>query len=193
MKATPRLLLSLSSLLLLHLHDTLATSGVGRDDSSQLTLLDTADARLTSGLGKHGPAQDGTATALDSLQALRDAVEVMQGNWFELWIGTWPTAIDWTAAVIDTHLVASLNTLSKALNSTDTVGEPREVENELSHYFSQNVRETTPITGSNHIMAGVGLWKACLHPPCSATFNASIGEHFSIFFINPSMQMLTTR
>jgi hypothetical protein len=48
-------------------------------------------------LGSH------SAIPFDTLDALRDALSVMQTTWFEVWVGSWPTAIDWTRAVIDTQ------------------------------------------------------------------------------------------
>lgn len=139
MKATRYLLLSLA-------HETLATARDTRhddlDDYAQLTLTDYSRSWLTtpSESGGHLTAQDGIASAFDPLEALQDALEVMQSSWYELWLGTWPSAIDWTAAVVDTHLVSSLSTLSKALKSEDDIGRNRDVENDLNRYFSQNVR-----------------------------------------------------
>ena len=100
----------------------------------------------------HGISQDGSASQsalFDPLEQLRDALEVMQRTWFRVWVGTWPTAIDWTRAVIDTYLVSSLTTLSKALDPgkgqhahDSNNAELRQIENEINQYFSQNVRST---------------------------------------------------
>ncbi|KAL9619183.1 MAG: hypothetical protein Q9160_006192 [Pyrenula sp. 1 TL-2023] len=46
-----------------------------------------------------------------TLQLMLEAMGVMQSSYFELWTGTWPTAIDWTAAVLGTHISATLSTL----------------------------------------------------------------------------------
>lgn len=146
MKATRYLLLSLA-------HETLATAvDIRRDDPAQLTLNEyTRSWLLTSDeSGEHVAAQDGTVTAFDPLGALQDALEVMQSSWYELWLGTWPSAIDWTAAVIDTHLVSSLSTLSKALKSEEGRGRYREVENDLNRYFCQNVRVPPPPCPTDH-------------------------------------------
>jgi hypothetical protein len=46
--------------------------------------------------------------------AMRDmlhALEVMQDTYFDIFTGTWPAAIDWTAAVIGTHVSASLSSI----------------------------------------------------------------------------------
>ncbi|RHZ74890.1 hypothetical protein CDV55_106707 [Aspergillus turcosus] len=52
-----------------------------------------------------------------TLRDLVDALNVMQEEYFELWQGKWPTAIDWTAAVLGTHVSATLSSL------TSTVGD----------------------------------------------------------------------
>ncbi|KAI9874086.1 MAG: hypothetical protein M1830_010210, partial [Pleopsidium flavum] len=55
-------------------------------------------------------------TLFDTLPILLNALEVMQSHFFELWQGTWPRAIDWTAAVMGTHVSATLSTLTKSLD-----------------------------------------------------------------------------
>ncbi|OBT69942.1 hypothetical protein VE03_00624 [Pseudogymnoascus sp. 23342-1-I1] len=52
----------------------------------------------------------------DTLESLIDAVDVMQSNYFQVWAGLWPTAIDWTSAVIATHIAAAMSTISSATN-----------------------------------------------------------------------------
>jgi hypothetical protein len=82
---------------------------------------------------------------LDPLEDMRKALEVMQSTWFELWVGAWPTSIDWTGAVLNTHVVATLSSLSKALDVTkrshnqDDLGmnAVSTVENELNLFFAQ--------------------------------------------------------
>ena len=44
-----------------------------------------------------------------------DAIDVMQSHYFVIWQGTWPTAIDWTAAVMGTQVSATLSSISKSL------------------------------------------------------------------------------
>ncbi|PIA93913.1 hypothetical protein CB0940_04417 [Cercospora beticola] len=62
----------------------------------------------------------------------------MQSSYFELWLGAWPTAIDWTAAVMNTHLASALTALSKALDAgTADASDAPHVENELNTYFGQ--------------------------------------------------------
>lgn len=142
MKAT-----HLLSLLVTHetLLATAETSGYGYDDPAQLTFTQ-PDTRPRPACeyeyeyeSANAAARHGSSTTFDPLQALQDGLEVMQSTWFQVWVGTWPTAIDWTAAVLDTHLVSSLTTLSKALESPSGAQRARDVENDLNRYFSQNV------------------------------------------------------
>ena len=94
--------------------------------------------------GTNGGAMP-TASTVDALTELRSALAVMQQTWFALWIGTWPTAIDWTAAVLNTHLVSSLATFSRALHhaanetsSPNSCHAEHDLENELNAYFAQS-------------------------------------------------------
>ncbi|KAA8647319.1 hypothetical protein EYZ11_007476 [Aspergillus tanneri] len=58
------------------------------------------------------PANSVNSTQRDLLSALN----VMQDKYFQLWQGKWPTAIDWTAAVLGTHISATLSSLTSAVN-----------------------------------------------------------------------------
>lgn len=46
------------------------------------------------------------------LRDLLDSLHVMQKEYFQQWQGTWPTSIDWTAAVIGTQVSAALSSLT---------------------------------------------------------------------------------
>ncbi|KAE8146446.1 hypothetical protein BDV25DRAFT_162452 [Aspergillus avenaceus] len=59
----------------------------------------------------HFPPDTSESTSR-TLQDLLHALNVMQDSYFELWQGTWPTSIDWTAAVIGTHLSAAVSSFS---------------------------------------------------------------------------------
>ncbi|KAI9891389.1 MAG: hypothetical protein M1814_002708 [Vezdaea aestivalis] len=63
-----------------------------------------------------------------------EALDTMQSEYFQLWVGTWPSAIDWTAAVLGTLLSGGLLSLSSQLPQDLVV-----VENKLDEYFSQLV------------------------------------------------------
>ncbi|KAI1081952.1 glycoside hydrolase family 76 protein [Whalleya microplaca] len=51
---------------------------------------------------------------LGVLADLLDAMNIMQTEYFAPWLGTWPTAIDWTAAVMGTHISGATRSLSEA-------------------------------------------------------------------------------
>ncbi|KAM7193590.1 glycosyl hydrolase [Naviculisporaceae sp. PSN 640] len=68
--------------------------------------------------------------------ATLDAVRVMQDSYFEPWVGTWPKAIDWTAAVMGSHLAGALTSLSRGLG-TKQDKDYQQRENLISTYFSQ--------------------------------------------------------
>lgn len=145
MKATHRLLLSLIATHETAFATAAARPGYQHDDPSQLTLSHpwpalTGDDYESESEPRDGIAFDDRGLSFDPLEALQDGLEVMQNSWFALWVGTWPMAIDWTAAVLDTHLVSSLSTLSKALDSPADAEQHRDVENDLNRFFGQNVR-----------------------------------------------------
>ncbi|KAI0103534.1 glycoside hydrolase family 76 protein [Daldinia grandis] len=52
---------------------------------------------------------------LNVLADLLDAMHVMQTQYFATWLGTWPESIDWTAAVLGTHVSGAVRSLSEAL------------------------------------------------------------------------------
>ncbi|KAH2930482.1 hypothetical protein KXW73_006983 [Aspergillus fumigatus] len=91
-----------------------------------------------------------------TLRDLVDALKVMQEEYFELWQGKWPTAIDWTAAVLGTHVSATLSSLTSTVGdvllsslSADTENAEGECqsaihrslafENFINHFFGQSV------------------------------------------------------
>lgn len=92
--------------------------------------------------------QDGRETLplssnpFDTIPALVNALDVMQEQYFELWQGTWPTSIDWTAAVLGSHVSATLGTLSAAVEyvvvpETSLSNANAAHENLINEYFSQ--------------------------------------------------------
>ncbi|KAJ5933912.1 Six-hairpin glycosidase [Penicillium verhagenii] len=75
-----------------------------------------------------------------TLQDLLGALNVMQDKYFCLWLGTWPTSIDWTAAVLGTHVGAALSSLTSSYNFD--AEQPHNVsfaglENTVNQFFSQ--------------------------------------------------------
>lgn len=80
------------------------------------------------------------------LQDLHNGLETMQGSYFSIWLGKYTTAIDWTAAVMATHVSATLASLSRSLTytmpgtfdkSNNLDVEAQMVENEINKYFGQ--------------------------------------------------------
>ncbi|KAI9861324.1 MAG: hypothetical protein M1824_002531 [Vezdaea acicularis] len=75
------------------------------------------------------------------------ALDTMQSHYFEIWQGTWPRSIDWTAAVLGTHLSASLMTISATLKylmplrshseASTLPDEAKWHEDLVNRYFSQ--------------------------------------------------------
>ncbi|PGH00752.1 hypothetical protein GX51_05633 [Blastomyces parvus] len=80
----------------------------------------------------------------DTLKKLLNALDVMQSSYFEIWQGTWPSSIDWTAAVLATHVSATLSSLSINLDklldrdqSAAAGGSALAYENLINSYFLQ--------------------------------------------------------
>jgi hypothetical protein len=82
-----------------------------------------------------------------TLNDLRSALTTMQDLYFELWVGKWTTAMDWTAAVMGTYVSATLSTLSRS--STYTMSgtsykdgevniEAQMIDDEINKYFGQS-------------------------------------------------------
>ena len=80
----------------------------------------------------------------------------MQSSYFSIWLGKYTTAIDWTAAVMTTHVSATLASLSRSLTYTmpgtfdkskNLDVEAQMVENEINKYFGQT---TTYYFGEDH-------------------------------------------
>ncbi|KAF4462252.1 glycosyl hydrolase [Fusarium albosuccineum] len=77
-------------------------------------------------------------------QILEDAVSalsVLQEQFFEPDYATWPSAIDWTAAVAGTVIAGMLTTLSKSIDTVDLAGinDWRVKENLISSFYAQLV------------------------------------------------------
>jgi hypothetical protein len=68
---------------------------------------------------------------------VKDAIWIMQHDFFEIWLGAWPSAIDWTSAVLGTHLAATVHDFAVALSSGQNTGE--NYHNEINKYFSQTI------------------------------------------------------
>lgn len=78
--------------------------------------------------------------------ALLDSIDIMQSHYFEIWQGTWPEAIDWTAAVMGTQVSATLSTMSRfeesqlnliATGNRSRAAQEISLENLINRYFTQ--------------------------------------------------------
>lgn len=78
---------------------------------------------------------------VDVLEDAFDALLVLQNEYYNSDYGTWPTAIDWTAAVAQTLVTGTLTTLSKSLDIVDLGGftEWKAKENLISSFYDQVV------------------------------------------------------
>lgn len=106
------------------------------------------------------PSSDGSDCGFESpfqatgsnsfvFSALLRSIDVMQSHFFEVWQGTWPKAIDWTAAVMGTHVSATLSAMSRseesrlgliAAGGNHKVSPPMQdlnLENLINQYFTQ--------------------------------------------------------
>ena len=96
-----------------------------------------AIASATNGIAKQhpltGPLEQENRSS--TFSALLDSLETMQSQYFQLWQGTWPLSIDWTAAVLGTYLAAALSSLSLSVEYAAEA----EMENLINKYFSQVV------------------------------------------------------
>ncbi|RKF57797.1 putative glycosyl hydrolase [Erysiphe neolycopersici] len=70
----------------------------------------------------------------DTYIAFVNALDVLQRDYFRIWPGVWPSAIDWTAAVLGTVISGSLRTFS---SSPSDVFSPPIAANVINRYFSQ--------------------------------------------------------
>ncbi|KAI0443214.1 glycosyl hydrolase family 76-domain-containing protein [Xylaria telfairii] len=74
---------------------------------------------------------------------LLNALNVTQSEYFSPWVGTWPDAIDWTAAVIGTHVSGATRSISEDLvflhSKWDSGSDWRRASNLIDNYFAQTI------------------------------------------------------
>ncbi|KAI1401014.1 glycoside hydrolase family 76 protein [Hypoxylon fuscum] len=91
-------------------------------------------ASIAKAKGAHSPDFNVLAYVLD-------AMHVMQAEYFAPWLGTWPEAIDWTAAVMGTHISGSARSLSEALvhinSDQESAIDWKSKANLIDKYFTQ--------------------------------------------------------
>ncbi|KAF2465339.1 Six-hairpin glycosidase [Lindgomyces ingoldianus] len=106
--------------------------------------------------GQYGGSPFSPSAVTNALQELHAALSTMQTFYFSLWLGKWTTAIDWTAAIMGTHVSAALSSLSHSLPYTmpGTFDKDRKldveaqmIENEINKYFTQSI---TYFFGEDH-------------------------------------------
>lgn len=80
-----------------------------------------------------------SAAYMDVFEPMLEVLYTMQEDHFAPWLGTWPTAIDWTAAVMETHVSGALSSISRALDLISVFGRDgeRRKENLVTLFFSQ--------------------------------------------------------
>ncbi|EEP76902.1 conserved hypothetical protein [Uncinocarpus reesii 1704] len=109
---------------------------------------------LISNGGPQKPLPGDPSPVKGTLKWMLDAISVMQSNYFVIWQAKWPSANDWTAAVMGTQVSATLSALSSTLDlilrhsppSTAAGGcdnpdsQPRDAlayDNLIDYYFQQ--------------------------------------------------------
>lgn len=75
---------------------------------------------------------------INALKEALSALEIMQSEFYEAWLGDWPTAIDWTAAVMNTNVLATLSSLSRSDLGEETPEAHSLRENLINRYFAQS-------------------------------------------------------
>lgn len=73
------------------------------------------------------------------LRDMLSALEVMQDSYFDIFTGTWPDAIDWTSAVMGTHVSATLASIVSSLDasSASTCSDMLSWQNTIDRYYAQ--------------------------------------------------------
>jgi hypothetical protein len=86
---------------------------------------------------------DAAEPDLGVLSEVLNSIGVMQDDYFAAWLGTWPTSIDWTGAVLGTYVAGTLQSFSGAFilvkSSADQVEDWKLKENLVENYFAQVV------------------------------------------------------
>ncbi|QSZ36391.1 hypothetical protein DSL72_006267 [Monilinia vaccinii-corymbosi] len=102
---------------------------VRRNDPTQRPLANDEDVAI------HGhPQKPIKSKDPKTLPALLSALDVLQEDYFAVWQGIYPTGIDWTSAVMGTHVAGALTTLTKSFSALSS---PKTNENIINKYFSE--------------------------------------------------------
>ncbi|KAF2755010.1 Six-hairpin glycosidase [Pseudovirgaria hyperparasitica] len=100
--------------------------------SSQKSLAGRVDGQRVLDDVPHVPHRSLTPDVLDKLLS---ALDTLQSAFFQVWLGIWPDAIDWTSAVMGAHVSAVLYTLTRATEYT--LPQLGNVENTVNRFYSQ--------------------------------------------------------
>ena len=73
---------------------------------------------------------------LDVFHHMFTALSDMQDAYFQRWLGTWPSGIDWTRAVMNTHVAATLRTISRELELDPAECATARKEDLVAGYFA---------------------------------------------------------
>lgn len=92
--------------------------------------------QLTLNSGSLGPSglDHESTDGQDIFQQMVSALDVMQSQFYELWIGTWPSAIDWTGAAINTAVSSTIKSIAHASSKT----KHDHFSKVINRYFSHN-------------------------------------------------------
>ena len=84
-------------------------------------------------------SQSPTAVRSKPLKDVLRALDVMQNTYFDIFTGTWPASIDWTAAVMGTQVSATLSSIASYLEpmSADSCTDLLSWHNTVDKYYSQ--------------------------------------------------------
>jgi hypothetical protein len=120
-----------------------AQSSLDLDFCSVLNTEPLKDCRPFTGAFADLTTQESTTIEADIgiLEDVFEALSVLQRDYFDPDYGSWPSAIDWTGAVVETVVSGTLTTLSKSLDAFDssTKHDWKAKENLVSFYFAQVV------------------------------------------------------
>lgn len=90
------------------------------------------------------PPAAGVLRPFHTFSVLLETLDTMQTRFYSIWQGQWPTAIDWTAAVMGTQVSATLSAMTGAWHYRTKISSPRdftrenqEHENRINRYFTQ--------------------------------------------------------
>ncbi|RMZ89004.1 hypothetical protein DV736_g3757, partial [Chaetothyriales sp. CBS 134916] len=112
---------------------TVATASLPHQDGSEQLAFTLGDTQQK--LQNHEQSFPGKASAIDDVLY---ALEVMQNTYFDLKVATWLDAIDWTAAVMGTHVSAALSSIVSSFHdlSRESCTELLSAQNLIDKYFS---------------------------------------------------------